>query len=93
MENDNSIDLTDYRFFICTNGSVVDLDEIYFISCPLEGYGEHEGNWHFKVISRHDGKPVSFMYTEYNQCLAEQRRCADQLIYYRAQKIIQWVKE
>lgn len=82
----------DYRFFICNKGSLTDLEEIYVISQPTEGYGEYEGQWRFKALAKLDGKPLEFMYTTYNECLDEQKRMAESLVAYRVNRGIKWDK-
>lgn len=71
------------RFFICNKGSITDLEEIYSISQPLEGYGEHEGQWRFKALSKLDGKPLDFIYENEGECRSDQIKMALQLVDYR----------
>lgn len=71
------------RFFICSKGSVTDLEEIYCVSHPMEGYGEHSGQWRFKAIARLDGKPLDFIYEDHDSCLSDQNRMGRQLMNYK----------
>jgi len=80
----------DFRFFICSKGSVTDLEEIYCITQCMPGYGEHEGQWRFKAIARLDGKPLDFIYASHEECLAEQRRMAEGLVAFRTNRAIVW---
>jgi len=82
----------EFRFFICNKGSLTDLEEIYVISQPNEGYGDYVGQWKFKAIAKLDGKPLEFIYTEYEECLAEQRRMCEELVAYRTNRGVVWGK-
>ena len=86
----NNINPGDYRFFICANGSVTDLEEIYSISQPMEGYGKMEGQWRFLAIGKLDGKPLEFFYHTYDQCLTDQRAMAEHLMIYVARRVPDW---
>jgi len=70
------------RFFVCSKGSITDLEEIYTITQPLPGYGEHEGQWRFKAVARLDGKPLEYIYDDHKECLNDQTRMAMQLVDY-----------
>jgi len=68
------------RFFICSQGSITDLEEIYSISQPLPGYDKYEDQWRFRAVSRLDGKSLDFIYDSRDECAKDQHRMALQLI-------------
>lgn len=72
------------RFFICSKGSITDLEEIYCISHPIEGYGEFTGQWRFKAIAKQDGKPLDYIYENRDECLEDQVRMGKLLMAYRS---------
>lgn len=74
------------RIFICKQGSVLDLEEIYCVSPPIEGYGEYKGQWRFKAVAKLDGKPLEFLYEDFDKCWEDQQRLATQLAAYKIGK-------
>ena len=72
-----------YRFFVCRQGSITDLEEIYSISTPFKGYGEYASQWQFKAIAKLDGKPLQFVYDDYDECLKDQQKMAGSLVRYK----------